>query len=68
MIMNSDYNPRRSHLKSMKLMSIFRLTMAISKSKLKVCSTCGAVWDNAVYHPKCPNGHMGIPRDIDWDN
>ena len=49
-------------------MSIFRLTMAVSKSKLKVCSTCGVVWDNAVFHPKCPNGHMGVPRDIDWDN
>ena len=41
--------------------------MAASKSKLKACRECGVVWDT-VFHMECPNGHSGLPQDIDWEN
>jgi len=41
--------------------------MPVKKSQLKSCNKCGAVWD-PMFHRSCPNGHRGLPIDIDWDN
>jgi len=41
--------------------------MSVKKSQLKACNQCGVVWDS-LFHTKCPNGHIGLPREIDWDS
>ncbi len=40
--------------------------MGVPKSQLKVCRECGVVWDT-IFHLSCPNGHIRVPQEIDWE-
>jgi len=40
--------------------------MGVPQSQLKACRECGVVWDT-IFHPNCPNGHIGVPHEINWE-